>query len=95
VEEGWWFFLPYHRRGHFQFGRFTPLKYFASGLKLPARVSDFLRMARDLSCPVCNADLLLSGDEQLGEEVYCTYCGAPCRIKQGTSPDAVDVEEDF
>jgi predicted amidohydrolase YtcJ len=32
VEEGWWFFLPYHRRGHFQFGRFTPLSYFDLGL---------------------------------------------------------------
>lgn len=52
-------------------------------------------MARDLSCPVCNADLLLSGDEQPGEEIYCTYCGAPCRITQGASPESVDVEEDF
>ena len=67
----------------------------SAALKLSARISDFPRMARDLSCPVCNADLLLSGDEQLGEEIYCTYCGAPCRIKQGASPDAVDVEEDF
>lgn len=64
-------------------------------LKVPARISDFLPMARDLSCPVCNADLLLSGDEQPGEEIYCTYCGAPCRITQGASPDSVDVEEDF
>jgi uncharacterized protein YbaR (Trm112 family) len=52
-------------------------------------------MARDLSCPVCNADLLLSGDEQPGEEIFCTYCGAPCRIRQGASPEAFDVEEDF
>jgi TolB-like protein len=36
VEEGWWLFLPYHQRGHFQFGRFTTLKYFASGLALPS-----------------------------------------------------------
>jgi uncharacterized protein YbaR (Trm112 family) len=64
-------------------------------LKLPARISDFLHMARDLNCPICNADLLLSGDEQPGEEVYCTYCGAPCRIRQGASPEAFDVEEDF
>ena len=25
-------FLPYHRRGHFQFGRFTSPKYFVLGL---------------------------------------------------------------
>ncbi len=43
---------------------------------------------------MCNADLLLSGDEKPGEEVYCTYCGAPCRITQGAS-EAFDVEEDF
>jgi hypothetical protein len=32
VEDVGWYFHPYHRRGHFQFGRFTPQKYFALGL---------------------------------------------------------------
>jgi hypothetical protein len=53
-------------------------------------------MARDLSCPVCNADLPLAGDEGLGDDVYCTYCGAPCKLtKKRGSPDELDVEEDF
>ena len=31
----------------------------------------------ELSCPICNADVPLSGDEKPGEEVFCTFCGAP------------------
>ncbi|MDH3521183.1 MAG: hypothetical protein OEM49_12065 [Myxococcales bacterium] len=53
-------------------------------------------MARDLSCPVCSADLLLSGDERPGEEVYCTYCGAPCKLAKSSSEEqGYEVEEDF
>ncbi len=50
---------------------------------------------RDLSCPICNADFPLGGDEKKGEEVFCTYCGAPCRLTAGATDDDVDVEEDF
>jgi DNA-directed RNA polymerase subunit RPC12/RpoP len=35
---------------------------------------------RDLSCPICQADLPLDGDEKPGDEVICSYCGAPSRI---------------
>ena len=50
-----------------------------------------------LSCPVCQADLPLAGDERPGEEVTCAYCGAPCRIKGRPDGDPKDwgVEEDF
>jgi DNA-directed RNA polymerase subunit RPC12/RpoP len=52
---------------------------------------------RDLSCPVCNADLPLSGDELPGEEIFCAYCGAPCVIKgkPGVESEDVEVEADF
>ena len=50
---------------------------------------------KDLTCPVCSADLPLAGDERVGEEVYCTYCGAPCRIVGGQEPESWDAEEDF
>ena len=50
---------------------------------------------RDLSCPVCNADFPLSGDEGPGEEVFCTYCGAPCRLKGSATDEDVALEEDF
>ena len=36
--------------------------------------------AGSLSCPICQADLLLEGDEKPGDEVICSYCGAPSLI---------------
>ncbi|MDJ0869750.1 MAG: hypothetical protein QNK03_26865 [Myxococcota bacterium] len=52
-------------------------------------------MKRDLSCPVCHADLPL-GDEKPGDEVFCTYCGAPCRlVGKEDDPEEWDAEEDF
>jgi DNA-directed RNA polymerase subunit RPC12/RpoP len=51
---------------------------------------------RDPSCPICGADLPLSGDEQIGDEVFCTYCGAPCILqKDAEDPDEFELEEDF
>lgn len=54
-------------------------------------------MARDLSCPVCSAELMFTGDERAGDEVFCTYCGAPCRLsgKPGDEDCDVEVEDDF
>ena len=50
---------------------------------------------KDHSCPVCSADFMLVGDEQKGEEVYCTYCGAPCRLTAPASSEDCEVEEDY
>lgn len=52
-------------------------------------------MVADLSCPVCSADLPLSGDERKGDEVFCTFCGAPFRITANASEDECSLEEDF
>ena len=55
-------------------------------------------MARrdDLTCPICQADVPLAGDEKPGDEIACMYCGAPCRLV-GKSDDEgeLDLEEDF
>jgi hypothetical protein len=48
----------------------------------------------EASCPVCNADVPLGGDEQPGDEISCVYCGAPCRLA-GKSQDEPSLEEDF
>lgn len=49
-----------------------------------------------LSCSVCNADLLLAGDERAGDEVFCTYCGTPYRVKRVASQDNdYEVEEEY
>jgi len=50
---------------------------------------------RDLSCPVCSADLPLAGDERKGEEVFCTFCGAPCRLTANATSEECEAEEDF
>lgn len=53
-------------------------------------------MARhEVPCPVCQADLPLAGDERKGDEVYCTYCGAPCRLTGNAQDEDCGIEEDF
>jgi hypothetical protein len=52
-------------------------------------------MARDsLTCPICQADVPLSGEERKGEEVFCDYCRAPLRLK-GDNLDEMELEEDY
>jgi DNA-directed RNA polymerase subunit RPC12/RpoP len=47
--------------------------------------------APDPACPVCDADLILAGDEHAGDLVHCTYCGAPFLLRQ--RPRAQDEDE--
>ena len=49
----------------------------------------------ELTCPVCEADVPLAGDERLGDEVFCTFCGAPCVIVHSKHDEEWDLEEDF
>ena len=49
----------------------------------------------DPTCPVCSADVPLAGDEKAGDEVFCTYCGVPCRLKAAPSSEDCELEEDF
>lgn len=51
----------------------------------------------ELSCPICNADPPLAGDEKLGESVYCSYCGGPGVLvgRDKDDMDTWDVEEDI
>jgi len=50
---------------------------------------------KELNCPVCSADFPLSGDERSGDEVYCTYCGAPCKLHGAPSSEEAFIEEDY
>ncbi len=52
-------------------------------------------MTPDFECPICSADLPLAGDERKGDEVICTYCGAPCRLTASPKSPECEVEEDF
>jgi rRNA maturation endonuclease Nob1 len=52
---------------------------------------------RDLNCVVCSADIPLSGDERKGDEIFCTFCGSPFRLRKAASSDddEMELEEDF
>jgi len=54
-------------------------------------------MAREISCPVCDADLLFAGDERHGDTVVCSYCGAPFTVQKAASEEDDDweLEDDF
>jgi hypothetical protein len=39
-------------------------------------------LVRDGTCPICDADVPMSGDESVGETVYCAYCEAPLRFSR-------------
>lgn len=44
---------------------------------------------KDYTCPVCEADLLMNGDEKPGDYLYCSYCNSSIKI------NAVKGSEDF
>ncbi len=51
-----------------------------------------------LSCPICDAELVLAGDERAGDSVVCTFCGAPfvvSRVPHAGEDAAMELEEDF
>jgi len=52
-------------------------------------------MARnEVVCPVCSADVPLSGDEARAEEVFCTVCGATLTLTADASDEDCEAEED-
>lgn len=51
-------------------------------------------MAQELECPVCNADIPLTGDEKIGDEIFCVYCRAPLTVKHGKDDDLL-LEDDY
>ncbi len=66
------------------------------GLKRELGLSDGRGMGKhEAVCPICDADLPLAGDEHTGEEVYCTVCGAPCKLKSSSDGEGFDAEEDM
>jgi len=51
-------------------------------------------MRSELSCPICSADVPLGGDERVGEQLACAYCGSPLTLA-GKTEDDMELEEDF
>ena len=53
-------------------------------------------MAKDVACPVCDADLVFAGDERPGDVVACHYCTAPFTVTSVARDDEEwELEEDF
>jgi len=50
---------------------------------------------QELTCPICQADMPLGGDEKPGDEFFCSCCGAPGIIAKKDKSDELEVEEDF
>ena len=51
--------------------------------------------AQDVSCPICSADIPVSGDEKPGEDIYCTYCGAPFTVVAKDDEGLLELEDDY
>ena len=58
-------------------------------------------MAKEATCPVCNAYIPIDPGLKEGEFVYCSYCNARLRItseildEEGNPSGEADVEEDW
>lgn len=48
-----------------------------------------------LSCPMCEADVLISENEKIGEEVYCQYCETPLKLRKKKDTEELYLQEDF
>ncbi|MFB0976130.1 MAG: lysine biosynthesis protein LysW [Myxococcota bacterium] len=51
-------------------------------------------MATQVSCPSCDSELLIEGDERVGEEVFCGYCHGVYKVI-AKDVETLEVEEDF
>jgi hypothetical protein len=52
-------------------------------------------VAHDAPCPICDADVPLSGDEEPGDDVSCAFCRSTLRVVEGDDEDdSVALEED-
>ena len=47
-----------------------------------------------LTCPMCDADVPIEGDEKPGTEIFCPFCQTPLSLKVGKDEEAF-FEEDF
>jgi hypothetical protein len=52
-------------------------------------------VVREGTCPICNADVPMSGDERTGETIYCAYCQAPLKVGKLSLEEDPELTEDF
>ena len=49
---------------------------------------------KDFSCPVCNADVNLDGDEKPGDQIFCSYCNSTIKIHKVPRSDEIKLVDD-
>ncbi len=47
-----------------------------------------------LTCPMCDVEVPMAGDEKVGEQVYCPYCQTPLALRKKKT-DELYLEEDY
>jgi len=50
--------------------------------------------AQYLTCPMCDCELPLSGDERVGEDIFCPYCETPLKLRKDKE-DKFYLQENF
>jgi len=50
-------------------------------------------MARELECPICEADIPLESDDQPGDLIMCSYCKSIFKLLR--TKDKLILSEDF
>ncbi|MBI5047527.1 MAG: hypothetical protein HZB80_00875 [Deltaproteobacteria bacterium] len=51
--------------------------------------------AQYLTCPMCDTDVPISGDERVVEEIFCPYCQTPLKTRKKKGTEELYLEEDF
>ncbi len=52
--------------------------------------------SKEKMCPTCDSPLLLEGNERLGDEVFCGYCGSIYKITAVDVNDgSIEFEDDW
>jgi uncharacterized Zn-finger protein len=50
---------------------------------------------RETTCPFCEAEIPLEGDEREGEEIYCSYCQMRLKLERIDGKlEAIEEEEE-
>ena len=48
----------------------------------------------EVTCPYCEAEIPLEGDEKIGEEIYCSYCKMKLRLERRAGDLEAEGEEE-
>lgn len=51
-------------------------------------------MQKTYSCPVCDAELVMDGDEKPGDVIYCSYCSSTIKIHRKKGSDEFKLIDD-